>query len=100
LAAFGKPTETHVPEPALTNDIDCLEEATDQAISACDGDVRAAVKALVIANASLESELAKARSLLSFGYIRGRFSRGKANPAGSGLGSPEVFTGVQSLFRD
>ena len=89
-----------MPEPALTSDIECLEEAADQAISSCDGDARAAVKALVIANAYLESELAEAWSQLSFGYVRGRFSRRKANPAGSGLRSPEEFTGVQSLLPD
>jgi hypothetical protein len=100
LAAFGKPTETHVPEPALTSNVECLEEAADQAILAYHGDARAAVKALVIANASLESELAEARSQLSFGYVRGRFSRRKANPAESGLRSPEVLTGVQSLLPD
>ena len=31
MAAFGKPTETHVPEPALTSNVECLEEVADQA---------------------------------------------------------------------
>ena len=84
MAAFGKPTETHVPEPALMSNVECLEEAADQAILAYHGDARAAVKALVIANASLESELAEARSQLSFGYVRGGSRAGRQtrpNPA-------------------
>jgi hypothetical protein len=39
------------PEP------DRLEAATDQAIAACGGDARAAVKALIVANEFLESEV-------------------------------------------
>lgn len=40
-----------------TQPIDPYEVATDQAIAACDGDVRAALKAALIAMAMLESEL-------------------------------------------
>jgi hypothetical protein len=36
---------------------DALEIATNQAIAACDGDVRATVRTLIIAVALLESEL-------------------------------------------
>jgi hypothetical protein len=39
--------------------IDPYETATDQAIAACDGDVRAALKAALIAMAMLESELSE-----------------------------------------
>jgi len=37
---------------------DGLEAAVDQAIAACDGDLRAAVRALIVANNFLESEVA------------------------------------------
>lgn len=40
-----------------TQPIDTFEAATDQAIAACDGDMRAALKAALIALAMLESEL-------------------------------------------
>jgi len=40
-----------------TQPIDPYEVATDQAIAACDGDVRAALKAALIAMAMMESEL-------------------------------------------
>jgi len=36
---------------------DALEIATDQAIAACDGDLRATVRTLIIAVALLDSEL-------------------------------------------
>jgi hypothetical protein len=53
-----------LPEP------DRLEAAADQAIAACGGDVRGAVKALIVANEFLEAELGKARSNMSAGYAR------------------------------
>jgi hypothetical protein len=37
---------------------DGLEAAVDQAIAVCDGDPRAAVRALIVANTHLESEIA------------------------------------------
>jgi hypothetical protein len=45
-----------------------LEAATDQAIEACDGDVRSAVRALIVANEFLEWEL---ETQVSRGYTRG-----------------------------
>ncbi len=45
-----------------------LEAATDQAIAACGGDAREAVKALLIANEFLEREM---EERVSRGYIRG-----------------------------
>ena len=49
-----------------------LEAATDQAIAAFDGDAREAVKALIVANAFLETELEKLRAAASTGYARGQ----------------------------
>jgi hypothetical protein len=54
---------------------DALEAATDQAIAACDGDVRATVRALIIANGLLESELAEVYAAASRGYARGKVKR-------------------------
>jgi hypothetical protein len=45
--------------PNPQSDADQLEFAADQAIAACDGDVREAVKALIVANHFLETELEK-----------------------------------------
>jgi hypothetical protein len=46
---------------------DQLEAATDQAIAACGGDAREAVKALIVANQFLETDLEKLTcSIMSF----------------------------------
>ena len=60
------------PEPAAsaTND---LESAADQAIAACGGDAREAVKALIVANSFLEEQIAELRAAVSTGYSRGKF---------------------------
>ncbi|MCG2633249.1 hypothetical protein L6654_42855 [Bradyrhizobium sp. WYCCWR 13023] len=50
-------------------DSDHLEAAADQAIEACGGDAREAVKALIVANEFLERRL---EELASPGYARGR----------------------------
>jgi hypothetical protein len=44
----------------------------DQAIAACDGDAREAVKALIIANHFLETGLEKLKAAASTGYARGK----------------------------
>ena len=49
-----------------------LEAAADQAITACGGDVREAIKALIVANHFLETELEKLRAAVSAGYARGK----------------------------
>jgi hypothetical protein len=43
--------------PDLQADADQLEVATEEAIAACGGDVRAALKAMIVANEFLESEV-------------------------------------------
>ena len=55
-----------------TADADQLEAATDQAIASCGGDAREAVKALIVANHFLETELEKLRAATSTGYARGK----------------------------
>jgi hypothetical protein len=53
-------------------DADQLETAADQAIAACGGDAREAVKALIVANHFLETDLEKLRAAVSPGYARGK----------------------------
>jgi hypothetical protein len=55
------------PEP------DRLEAAADQAIAACGGNVRDAVKALVVMNEYLEAEVRDLKRAVSHAYARGRF---------------------------
>ena len=47
-------------------------EPADQAIAACGGDAREAVKALIVANQFLETDLEKLRAAVSMGYARGK----------------------------
>ena len=52
---------------------DELETAVDQAISACGGDMRATIRALIVANEYLESEVGELMKAVSHAYTRGRF---------------------------
>jgi len=49
-----------------------LDLAADQAIAACGGDAREAVKALIVGNDFLEAQLGELRAKVSTGYARGR----------------------------
>jgi hypothetical protein len=65
-----------VPQSAATKpqaDADGLEVATDQAIAACGGDARNAVKALIVANEFLEAQVSELQAAVSNGYARGKF---------------------------
>lgn len=54
---------------------DDLDAAADQAIAACGGDAREAVKALLVANDFLEARFEQLRTKVSTGYARGGFRR-------------------------
>jgi hypothetical protein len=64
-----------MPESAAPNppaDADRLEAAADEAIAACGGGARDAVKALIVANEFLESEVCELMQAVSHAYRRGR----------------------------
>jgi hypothetical protein len=50
-----------------------LEAAIDEAIAACDGDLRATIGALIVANNYLEAEVEELMKAVSHAYVRGRF---------------------------
>lgn len=50
-----------------------LEAAVEKAIAACGGDLRAAVRALIVANNFLECEVSELMKAVSHAYTRGRF---------------------------
>jgi hypothetical protein len=52
---------------------DELEASVDQAIAACDGDMRATIRALIVANDYLETEVGELMKAVSRAYVRGRF---------------------------
>jgi hypothetical protein len=62
-------------DPTPIPESDPLELVTDEVIAACDGDVRAAVRALIIANGLLEAELNDVYAASAKGYARGRIGR-------------------------
>ncbi|UQR64824.1 hypothetical protein LRP30_05830 [Bradyrhizobium sp. C-145] len=58
---------------ANTQDDDGLEAAIDQAIAACDGDMRSTIRALIVANEYLAAEVSELMKAVSHAYVRGRF---------------------------
>jgi hypothetical protein len=58
------------PQPSPQPEPDALEVATNQAIAACDGDLRATVQALIVANGLLEAELAEVYAATSYGRTK------------------------------
>ena len=56
------------PEENPQSENDRLEAAADEAIAACGGDMRSAIRALILANEYLEYEL---QTKVSQGYMRG-----------------------------
>ena len=63
-----------MPQDAAPNpsaDADQLEAATEQAIAACGGNAREAVRALIVANEFLESEVCELMQAVSHAYVEG-----------------------------
>ena len=58
---------------ANAQDTEDLEAAIDQAIAVCEGDMRATIRALIVANNYLESEVSELMKAVSHAYVRGRF---------------------------
>jgi hypothetical protein len=54
-------------------DDDGLDAAVEQAIAACGGDLKATIRALILANNYLENEVAELMKAVSHAYARGRF---------------------------
>jgi hypothetical protein len=50
-----------------------LEMAVEQAIAACGGNLRATIRALIVTNDYLESEVSELMKAVSRAYARGRF---------------------------
>jgi hypothetical protein len=62
-----------VTSPAVKQDRSTEVDAeVEEAIRVCDGDVRAALRATLVANAFLESRMEEVLEMVSAGYGRGR----------------------------
>ncbi len=64
-------SQSAVPNPQAN--ADRLETAADEVIAICGGDIRAALKAMIVANEYLESEVSELMKAVSRAYVRGRF---------------------------
>jgi hypothetical protein len=60
-------------EQSNTGEDDGLETSVDQAIAACGGDMRSTIRALIVANEYLESEVGELMKAVAHAYARGRF---------------------------
>ena len=54
-------------EPSSLSDVDRYEQACDQAIAMCDGNLRSTIKALIMANEYLEIELQELQAAVECG---------------------------------
>jgi hypothetical protein len=58
-----------------STEAESLETEVDEAIRICGGDVRAALRATLVANAYLETEVERLTEAISTGFARGRMRR-------------------------
>ena len=62
------------PEPQSPSELDRLRAATDQAIAACGGSARDAVKSLIVAKEFLEGKFCDLMQAVSHAHVRGKFN--------------------------
>ena len=67
--------------PSSLSDNRRYEQACDQAIAMCDGNLRSTIKALIMANEYLETEVQELQALVSGGLTRTGSPRTKGNAA-------------------
>ena len=73
LQSNPEPIMSQSTAPESQADAGRLEAAADEAIAVCGGDVRAVLKAMIVANEFLESEVSELMKAVSRAYVRGRF---------------------------
>jgi len=56
-----------MPEASCPSDVSRYEQACDQAIAMCDGNLRSTIRALIMANEYLENELNELQTAISCG---------------------------------
>ena len=61
--------------PSSLSDNSRYEQACDQAIAMCDGNLRSTIKALIMANEYLETELEELQAAISAGCVPAQSSR-------------------------
>jgi len=68
-------------EASSPSDFNCYEQACDQAIAMCDGNLRSTIKALIMANEYLENEMQELQAALSTASAPARLPRAKTDAA-------------------
>jgi hypothetical protein len=69
-------SDVNASEPSQEPDAAALLEAqVDEAIAACGGDARAALRATLVANVYLEAEVERLTAATSTGFARGRLRK-------------------------
>jgi hypothetical protein len=68
-------------KPSALSDTSRYEQACDQAIAMCDGNLRSTIKALIMANEYLEAELQELQTAASSDCAPARSSRAKGDAA-------------------
>jgi len=72
--------ELAMSEPSSTSDVSRYEQACDQAIAMCDGNLRSTIKALIMANEYLEAEMQEMQASAASGVLA-RLSRADSDAA-------------------
>jgi hypothetical protein len=75
----GIPMSQPAPETSEFNPAAQLETEIQEAINLCGGDARAALRATLIANTFLQSEVERLAAIVSNGFARGRIRRRPGN---------------------
>lgn len=79
------------PKPDPQTESERLDAAADQAIAMADGDMRSAIRSLILANEYLEMELSEVYAAVSKGYSKGQVWR---EPPKAETGDGQGDTGV------
>ena len=61
-----------MPDPFASSEINYYEQACDQAIAMCNGNMRSTIKALIMANEYLEMELEELQAAITAGCVPAR----------------------------
>ena len=68
-------------EPSSLSDVTRYEQACDQAIAMCDGNMRSTIKALIMANEYLEAELSELQAAASNDCAPAKLPRARGDAA-------------------
>ena len=67
-----------MPEASSSSDVSRYEQACDQAIAMCDGNQRSTIKALIMANEYLETELEQLQTAIDAGCVPAKYTSSNA----------------------